>query len=294
MIIMKLKGGLANQMFQYAFGRALSLDNHDSLFFDLSAYERTGSDKSTWPYTVNCYNISANEGLSWFANKRLRAMRKHKGLSNKLLSSLFPVYTLNEAGFEYQANIANFKPGSSRILDGYWQSEKYFRHHRNTLLKDFTLNAPICSRSKMLLERIQASNSVAIHIRRGDYVTNPSANAVHGTCTLEYYQHSISYMEQKLPEPVFYFFSDDMDWVKQNFGANDRFVFTDSIEIIPAEEDLLLISTCKHQIIANSSFSWWGAWLNRNSQKIVIAPQQWFRDEKMDTRDLIPDDWLKF
>jgi hypothetical protein len=136
---------------------------------------------------------------------------------------------------------------------------------------------------------------VSVHIRRGDYVTNSHTNAVHGTCSLEYYENAINYISEKVKAPHFFVFSDDYKWALENFKNRSYPVTCISNNADKNYEDLTLMYNCKHHIIANSSFSWWGAWLNPNEDKIVIGPKQWFKSKKQstDTKDVMPKEWVK-
>ena len=140
---------------------------------------------------------------------------------------------------------------------------------------------------------ILAVNSVSIHVRRGDYLTNPVTFQTHGLCDIDYYKKAIDEILDLVDKPHFFIFSDDQSWAKSNiiFGAPTDYVMHNNS--LKNYEDLRLMSYCRHHIIANSSFSWWGAWLGNNPEKIVIAPKKWFNDPKIDTTDLIPDTWLR-
>jgi len=291
---MKLKGGLGNQLFQYACGRALTLDSGKKLVLDISRFDSHRRNETPWPYALSDFHIKAQVGLSPFQGRLLKASGKKRGLKKKIAQLLFPVTHVTEAGFVYQEAARATALTGAYFFDGYWQSAKYFDHQRTALLDDLQLTQPLSARSQALLDKISlSSSSVALHIRRGDYVTNASANAVHGTCTIDYYLNAMSHMENTFVAPVFFVFSDDIEWAKSNLGNKHSMVFANYDQNVPAHEDMHLISACQHQVIANSSFSWWGAWLNRNPDKIVIAPQKWFQDAKLDTRDLVPDAWVK-
>jgi len=295
MIIMKLKGGLGNQMFQYAFGRALSLDSGKILVLDNSRFSGPRLNETPWPFALDDFQIKAQIGLSPLENTLLKASQKRRGLKKKIARILFPVTNIVESGFAYQGTALNVVQKSNYSFDGYWQSAKYFEHRRTSLLEDMQLKHALSARSIALLEQIkQSPSSVALHIRRGDYISNASANAVHGTCSIDYYLSAMDHLESKAVQLVFFVFSDDIEWAKANLGSKHKIVFADNGKNVPACEDMYLISACQHQIIANSSFSWWGAWLNANPDKVVIAPQKWFQTGDMDTRDLIPSSWLKF
>src|SRR3989344_4984067 len=156
--------------------------------------------------------------------------------------------------------------------------------------KDFTFGATIVERNKKLASEISGTNSVSVHIRRGDYVTNANTNQFHGLCSLDYYNKAVSFISSKQNEMELFVFSDDIEWCKENLKYDFPIHF---VETNDAHSDMYLMSLCKHNIIANSSFSWWGAWLNDNFQKIVVAPSQWIADASVNTQDLIPKGWIK-
>ena len=186
--------------------------------------------------------------------------------------------------FQYYKNI---------YLDGYWQSELYFKDIRNEIIEDFLIKAPFGERATMYLADIQTSKSVSIHIRRGDYVSNTHTNNIHGVCDLNYYQIAINYMISNVENPKFYIFSDDITWCKIHFDHLDNKIFVENTN--NALEDLELMKSCQHNIIANSTFSWWGAWLNQNTKKIVIAPKRWFAEEKMEanSKNIVCESWVR-
>lgn len=290
MIIVKLTGGLANQMFQYACGRFLSLKNNDELKLDLSFYQKDLPSVTKRDFELDVFNIKAQVATG----AEIKKMAIQNIFVNKVLRRLPFLCFLNkklviENSFNFHPEVLEKK--GDLYLDGYWQSEKYFKQVENIIRQDFTLKDNLMSLlDKNLLDRIKSINSVAIHVRRGDYVKNQAINQVHGTCPLGYYKKGIELIASKVVNPEFFVFSDDIVWCKENIKINFPIHF---VEGNKSYEDLILMSKCKHNIIANSSFSWWAAWLNLNPQKIVIAPNRWFADKKIDTRDLIPESWLK-
>lgn len=147
--------------------------------------------------------------------------------------------------------------------------------------------------NEQVAQNILSVNAVSLHVRRGDYVSNLTINQFHGTCSLEYYNQAIAQIAKKVETPHFFVFSDDPEWVKSNLKIDYSITIVDHNNADKNYEDIRLMSLCKHHIIANSSFSWWGAWLCRNPNKIVIAPLKWFNDKSINTTDLIPDGWIK-
>lgn len=140
---------------------------------------------------------------------------------------------------------------------------------------------------------MRGENSVSVHIRRGDYVTKSRYNKTYAHCTVKYYENAVDYIAKKFPNPHIYIFSDDTDWIKENikFPYETEYV-THNIGQ-NSFEDIRLMSNCKHNVIANSTFSWWGAWLNQNSEKIVVCPDVWFQDSRIVQTDIYPKEWIR-
>lgn len=289
MIITRITGGLGNQMFHYAIGKAIAKKRADELKLDISFYPK----QTLRRYELNQFNIEENiasddEVIKLAGNENIWFKIKRKLRFNpKRPKSYFEekeIAKFHEEVFEYEEDI---------YLDGYWQNEEYFKDIRDEILKDFTLKGDISNEAKKDLEYIKNSQSVSLHVRRGDYVQNTHTNSVHGTCDLEYYKKAIKHIVQNIEKPNFYIFSDDIAWCKENFGFLENKVFVDDTK--SAFDDLELMKNCKHNIIANSSFSWWGAWLNQNEEKIVIAPKRWFADDEMQkqSKDLVCESWVR-
>ena len=294
MIIIKLQGGLGNQMFQYAIARKLSLANKTELKLDLDfLLDRTPRPDFTYrDYNLNIFNLkiefATQEETKPFVN-HLDSRMKRKiytylflGKSNKYI---------NEKQFTYDPDI--FKLTGNIYLDGYWQTEKYFSDIKNILYNDFTIKISQDKKSQETNKMIKDTNSVSIHIRRGDYIENKQNYNFHGICDLDYYNNSINLLLKRIENPHFFVFSDDHQWTQENLKLNYPMTFVDHNDDSKNYEDLRLMSQCKHNIIANSTFSWWGAWLNQNPDKIVIAPHKWFNNETRNTQDIIPENWIK-
>jgi Glycosyl transferase family 11 len=282
MIIVRLNGGLGNQMFQYALGRKMSIKNGDVLKFDLSVY--TPGNKRT--YELGGFNIV---GMIASPDEIKRIKLPH-GLISEIII-WFKKHVLRIFNIEFRAIILDKK--GDMYLDGFWQSEKYFLDIRNILLKDFTLKNSLKDSSVMVLEKIKnTSNSVSLHVRRGDYIKEKTTNAYWGTCNPDYYNQAMTVLKNKIGLFTLFVFSDDIGWVKKNMQFNFPTIFVSGYNITNYEE-LALMASCEHNIIANSSFSWWGAWLNQNPQKIVIAPKQWQIKAKSRAKDIVPNSWIK-
>jgi hypothetical protein len=298
MIIVKLIGGLGNQMFQYALGRHLALINNTSLKLDLTQLEERPNDNN---YTFRNFELDKYNLQAQIATKKDIAFFFPNGFITKVtfyrvMKRLRLIGIINETGFEFHQEILSTR--KSVYLSGYWQSEKYFSSISGIIKQDFTIKGYLLTdifnsgRLKDIISKISQTNSVTIHFRRGDYVTDPLIKEHHGECSPDYYQRAISFIKTKTKLPHFFLFSDDSDWLKINIPLTESFTIIENNE---GFLDLYLMSLCKHNIIANSSFSWWGAWLNNNSEKIVIAPQKWFANDETNkqTKDLIPDKWIR-
>lgn len=175
-------------------------------------------------------------------------------------------------------------------LIGYWQSEAYFASIRSTLLSDFRLARPLSYRATEMAVNIRATIAVSLHVRRGDYATLPEVTSYHGICGQTYYRKAVQYMKSKVPDARFFVFSDDPAWCRQSLEGSGAMTIVEPSD--SAAEDMYLMSLCRHHIVTNSSFSWWGAWLNLRSDKVVIAPKLWISPIAPVQPDIIPPDWL--
>lgn len=295
MIIVRLIGGLGNQMFQYAVGRRLSYTLKTDLKLDLSGFQ-TQNPITPRRYNLHVFNIlekiAAQEEVkaligSRFMSSILFRMDKLTGLKfapynyvNRILETSFDRIILNLPDDVY--------------LEGHWQSEKYFIDIADMIRREFTFKDPPVGKNKELSELISSLESVSLHVRRADYVTNPKTNAMHGSCDMEYYQRCVNELIKKVNNPHFFIFSDDPGWVSENLKLQYPMTIVTHNQEDQCHEDLRLMSQCKHHIIANSSFSWWGAWLNPRRDKIVFAPKQWYKDLTHNhIEDIIPATWSR-
>ena len=266
MILVKILGGLGNQMFQYAYAKALEMKGFD-VRLDLSGFKKyhLHGGYQLDKYQINIQNAKTSVILFSKIN-RLR-MIKEKNL-------MFDLKLLSLKGNEY--------------VKGYFQTEKYFSEIREVLLQEFTINRSIATSTENYTKQItNAKVSCSIHIRRGDYVSNKKSNNIHGTCSLEYYKKAITLIEDKYKNVTFFIFSDDISWTKENLILKNAVYINH--KCLP-HEDIYLMSLCCHNITANSSFSWWGAWLNNNTHKTIIAPKKWFIDKKS---EITCENWIK-
>lgn len=288
-VSVRLVGGLGNQMFQYAAARAVALRNQAPLALDLSWF---GTDPDR-QFALGPFNIEATVGAQTSVRPggaglfaRLgRRFARHLGRTR----GGTPVFT--EASFRYDPAIEDVAPPVA--LDGYFQSARYFDAVAGQIARDFTLREGASGVTADMLERIRASEAICVHIRRGDYVTNSAANAYHGTCSLAYYRDGLAQVSHGLDSPHCFVFSDDPVWVKENFHADLSVTVVDIHSTTQAHEDLRLMSACRRFVIANSSLSWWAAWLGAAQDKHVVAPKRWFSGSDNDISDLVPNDWLR-
>ena len=287
MIIVKLIGGLGNQLFQYSLGRRLSEIHKTRLKIDISGFESYKLHKySLWPFNIQENFASATE---------IRAMAPRGRLGRALAKKWpkkWPKYIL-EKHFYFDPAILNLPDGV--YLEGYWQSEKYFSDIAEIIRREFTVKNPSAGKDKELEGRIASCQSVSLHIRRGDYVSNPKTKQIYGFCDLDYYQRCIEQIAQMVENPYFFVFSDDSEWASKNLKLSYPVIAVNHNTADKNYEDLRLMSRCKHHIIANSTFSWWGAWLDPGKDKTVLAPRQWFAPTaqvSMKLADLFPPGWI--
>jgi hypothetical protein len=273
MITVRLKGGLGNQMFQYALGRVLAIKNSAELKLDTSFLSLNFKSITKRTYNLDVFNIKAEITHSSYLISILRRIFKSRG---------------QEKSFQFDKNILSI--GGEAYLDGYWQSPKYFERLEDMLKKDFILKNPLTHNTKILAEEIKNSNSLCVHVRRGDYVGNKN----HEVTDKDYYTRGIEYIKNHTQIDKIYVFSDDINWCRNNLSFEFPVMFVDNNYAgIYGEEHMYLMSKCKNFIIANSSFSWWGAWLSEYKDKIIVCPKQWFPDASVSTNDLIPESWVR-
>jgi len=291
MVITKLKGGLGNQMFQYAFGRAIACIHGVPLKLDLTWFRNTGNDTPR-KYELNHFNV-----MEMFAsNEEIKEVLKERKFINKVSrvgKSLVPFSWrsyVSETNPKFDENKLNLR--SNVYLEGVWWNERYFKSIETLIKKEFQLKDRSDETNMSIAEKISSVNSIGIHVRRGDYVSNQKANEYHGLCSLDYYLKAIAEIERKVMEPHFFLFSDDPQWLKDNLKIKSSASHVIHNSPNRGYEDLKLMSLCKHNIIANSSFSWWAAWLNANPDKIIYAPSKWSNNGALKSKDCLPEHWI--
>jgi len=291
MIIVQLKGGLGNQMFQYALVRHLAHCSGEKLVLDISWYKR----QSLRQYGLDNFNIEENF-LSEAAAKELNIEKF--GEKKIVLRRLFNKFRKRDIKhikekkkFQFNSEILEFS--RNVYLDGSWQNEKYFRDIRKIIISEFSAKKRFEKKNQELAGQITECRSVGLHVRRGDYVENPRTKETHGTCGMDYFRDGVKFVTERVPDAKFFIYSDDYQWVHEQFAHTDQFVFIKNSPENLAHEDLLLMSLCKHNIISNSTYSWWGAWLNQSPEKIVIAPNRWIKDPAYNANDILPNGWVR-
>ena len=285
-------------MFQYALWRTLSLKNNTELKLDISAFDTYWlfDAHRVHEYSLEKLSIQSNytakKDLPWYENNSSNIYIDFILQKIKNLAARYNKFHFRENGFEpFHAKVLALPDWT--YLDGYFQSEKYFREYSDVICNDFEVIIPPSQENALIIEKIQSVNAVSLHIRRGDYVKNSNTQALYGLCNAEYYQKSIAYIVERVENPVFFIFSDDIDWAKWNMKTGYEQYYIDFNDASQNHEDLRLMKNCKHHIIANSTFSWWWAWLDPTPTKIVTMPSVWFAGYDYDTRDLYPDGWVR-
>jgi hypothetical protein len=280
MIIATLIGGLGNQMFQYAAGRALALRTGARLVLDLGWLENTQPHVTPRSYELGCFQIQA-ELRSIYPRTNIERLRELVRLSPRIWREQ-RMYGFDPRTLEL--------PGRVRLI-GYWPSERYFADQADQLREDFRFVEPLDDRSREVAGEIEATNSVSVHVRRGDYVENPATEAFHGVLSAEYYRAATERIFESIASPHFFVFSDDPAWCHTNLALGGSTTYVDH-NGARGSADLRLMSLCAHHIVANSSFSWWGAWLNPRADKLVVLPKRWITSATIDTSAVVPDGWV--
>lgn len=272
MIIAKIDGGLGNQMFKYATGLHLSWLHDTDLKLDISWFDNVGLNEAVRTYDLGVFNIQES-----FASEEDIA----RALKKKLI--FFQPTRIVEKNFRWAR-----EHNKDMYLDAPFQSDKFFKESKGLIQKHFTLKEEYASFASEMKKKIQGSNSVSLHIRRTDYVTTRK-NKYH-QCDIDYYRKGIEYVAKRRGPIELFAFSDDIEWVKENLKTEFPIHFMEGNK---AYEDLILMSMCKDNIMANSSFSWWASWLNNNPEKIVMTPRYWFIDQTRNTANRVPVEWVK-
>ncbi|MDB5799547.1 MAG: hypothetical protein JWL63_486 [Rhodocyclales bacterium] len=288
-VVVALKGGLGNQIFEYAAGMSLSRRLGVLLCLDVSAYE----DPRERHFALAPFELPEpvvkrdlhRWGRGSLVDRIYRRLARQLGLQRCGL----PVFSERSYGYDQRFELVR----NAVLLDGYFQSPRYFHDIADEVRARFADPRALSVASQQMLDLIRSTDAICVHVRRGDYVTNPAANRVHGLCEMSYYTEGLAIAGEGLLAPHCFIFSNDADWVRENMHLQYPVTVVDINGEDAAHEDLWLMSACRSFVIANSSLSWWGAWLGRHPAKRVVAPLQWFKGLEMDTSSLIPADWIR-
>ncbi|MBF2096862.1 MAG: alpha-1,2-fucosyltransferase [Gloeomargaritaceae cyanobacterium C42_A2020_066] len=292
MIIVCIRGGLGNQMFQYAAGYSLSQRTGSSLKFDVSYFTRKSKEGNTRSYALNALGIN-------------RPFSSKMDLGLILVHYLFRTITSGKYGSQENRSYL-FKEQFNRrfdsrfleiqtpvILKGYWESYKYFECYSENLRKEFLFPPLNQSGDLWWQSEILGSTSatVGVHIRRGDKVPKGDPVKEYDLLQKKYYQEAMAIISSKMNDPVFFIFSDDIQWCRDNITPQSTTHYVSLQNEKKPWIDMYLLHLCQHNVIGNSTFSWWAAWLNQNPGKIVIAPT-WFSRFEPSPYDMYPPDWI--
>lgn len=291
MYTIKVGGGLGNQIFYYAFYRKMKSLNYE-VYMDISEmelYNRHNGYELEQIFKLNIVKVPENKKLNIkiisYSEKKFfkKIYKKVRKIIYLFLNGVF----IEKWGM---IRLPKFNTKKNIYCLGAFQSEKYFYDIRDIIRQELEFPIIKDELNKKIEKEIRNSNSVSIHVRRGDYLKDKGLG---GLAPLKYYQNAIEYIKSKIDNPCFFVFSNDIEWCKQNLDLENCY-YIDWNKGKESYRDMQLMSLCKHNIIPNSSFSWWGAWLNNNPDKIVITPEKWFNDcVKMDYSNIVPDEWIK-
>lgn len=284
-ITTRLYGGMGNQLFQYAAGRAVAIANQTELLLDT----RWFNGKLDRTYMLDHFQ---HKGI--VADESMLPPAKAQGAVQKIVRQYqkWSGKRLMERANSFDPRIG--QAGKGTYLYGYWQVPNYFVSIADKLRQELTVAAPPSNQNKELLNLIAGTYCVSVHVRRGDYIINPKNSGRFATCTPDYYRRAAQLIcENDAGDPTFLLFSDDPAWVKENIDLQGRVIVVDHNDSRSAHEDLRLMAACRHNIIANSTFSWWGAWLNPNQGKLIVAPKIWYYDPDLSNDFIMPGDWTQ-
>lgn len=299
MNIVRIMGGLGNQLFQYAFGKSIAKESNKEVAYDLSWFDLGADydhDNLYLDYFETNYRVAdESEVNSIFplGRRGKRLAERYYKKSPLAAQTVFNYYrdidpntgyVQNAGPFKFRYSPKVYQTGNTAYFDGYWQVKQYVDSVSELLRDELVFQEPSTDEDRKVLSQINQSDSVSIHLRRGDYTANNM------TIPLDYYAEAIEKIQSRIEKPSFYVFSDDIEWVENELEINSDTTYVDHNNAETCYEDLRLMSECDHNIIANSTFSWWGAWLNQTENKTVIAPQIWL-GRQTDEVDLLPESW---
>ena len=294
MIVVCLNGGLGNQLFQYALGRHLAEIHGTDVYLDLSALRSCGHRRyALGPFNIQEHFASPKEVQEFKFKTRNPVERAARWVLRRPAGPVpADTYVREKERFRFDPDMLRLP--DKVYLEGSWQNEKYFVDIEETIRREFCPKDPPAGKNKELLSMTAECPSVSMHVRRGDFVDSPGTRDMHGFCNIDYYRRCVERIAQAVRDPRFFVFSDDIPWCREHLGElGAPTTLVDHNGPDKAHEDLRLMSVCKHNIIANSTFSWWGAWLNANREKVVLAPECWLKEYPDDPSDLIPPGWIR-
>src|SRR6266536_4174701 len=292
MVIVRLLGGLGNQMFQYAAARRLALAHNVPLKLDLSWFAHS-ADRA---YALQALNIQE----AFATPEELGEIRGPA--TGGIPRVVFRLRRRFKIGYDWtwihERTLSPYDPRvlharARTYLDGYWQSERYFSDVADTIRREFTIRDQLDATARAIVDRMATAESVSVHVRRGDYVSLPRASRARSVCTPSYYERCVASIAERLGHPHLFLFSDDPDWVAANLRFEHPTTLVSTVPARRGHEDLRLMTACRHHLIANSSFSWWGAWLNPHPEQVVLAPRRWMHDPRVHDRDVLPPPWIR-
>jgi len=292
MKIVKLKGGLGNQMFQYVFARYIGEMCNEKVLLDFSVYEGRKEDNIRKP-RITEFNISLNAA----SEDEISAVcvLPHKGdmLNNTYRFSIGIETAINRKYCfqKFHKTLCLNKLGKYDYFDGYWQSWRYAVSMQSIIQKEFVPKGNLCAKAEAKIKEIESTSAVFVGIRRGDYVKDKRNLKIYGFIDESYYIRAMEIINQKVGKVKFHVFSNDIKWVKENMNfARFQVIYNDISEEVTDLEELIIMSKCSHAIISNSTYYWWAAWLIKNPDKVVVAPKRWFANGRK--TEIVPDRWI--
>jgi hypothetical protein len=300
MIVSRLIGGLGNQMFQYALAKKLAIKNNTEVYFDLHLlldHTSTKKKQVNRNFDLDIFNFS-KRFISKDESNKFNGLKTNSvtlKILIKLKKIIFPLKIIIEKNRGFDKQILNTK--NNYCIVGSFQSPRYFDDIRNDILRDFIIKEEFIEKSNQSEKIIKNKITVSVHFRRGDYLTNNYYKDIFGELPMSYYKEAYKIFNTKFPNASYFIFSDDIKWVKNNISIfkNATFIENSSSKKGMAT-DLFQMTICDHHIISNSTFAWWGAWLNNKDNKFVVAPKMWvskkyFGDKSIHPTDIIPENW---
>lgn len=284
-VIVKLNGGLGNQMFQWALARMIQETTGMDVELDMSYFSKNYAR----PYQLDIFSFEPDFVEDLWTKIRLGIIWAFRKLLRWETFLGFTVFS--EKSFNFDTSIHRIKPNT--FIEGFFQSEMYFKCIEERIRNDFRFASLPDDQNRKAINMITEGPSIAIHVRRGDYVEKQRYQDSYAVCSPEYYKSAVEYIAKSCPNPTLFVFSDDIKWAKRNLKLPYECVYISHNTGKKNYEDMRLMSLCTHNVIANSTFSWWAAWLNSNPDKIVVAPKRWFNDDKIVQTDIIPKEWIR-